>query len=177
MEKEKIKSLEAMHKDLRGNEIGCLEDAMKELGKDYTFPEGEEPWVAGYYGDEPADLKILRIIGCEFMEFDVETNAGNKGRVDVSDIMTGQFSTIIERLPVFKKTAEDEKQVYALIISASYGFDQLNAMTDEQKYDLATELATIGYDEGDVITLPEFQERLNKGEVDTDNFYVFFVTR
>ena len=58
--------------------------------------------------------------------------------------------------------------------SDNYNLDELNAMTDNERFELAQVACNFGYDETDVLSLPEFQNRFNAGQISEINMYIFF---
>lgn len=58
--------------------------------------------------------------------------------------------------------------------SDNYNLDELNAMTDNERFELAQVACNFGYDEADVITLQEFQNMFNTDQISEINLYIFF---
>ena len=56
--------------------------------------------------------------------------------------------------------------------SDNYNLDELNAMTDNERFELAQVACNFGYDEADILTLSDFQRLFNDGTI--SNTYIFF---
>ena len=58
--------------------------------------------------------------------------------------------------------------------SDQYNLDELSAMTDKERYELASVAKSFGYDETDVLTLAEFQKLFNDGFICELSMHIFF---
>jgi len=70
-----------------------------------------------------------------------------------------------------------EKKTYALTFSVdSYEREELDKMSQQELYDLASVASTVGYDEADVMTLDVFSYKVNEEQISLDNCWLYFVT-
>ena len=58
--------------------------------------------------------------------------------------------------------------------SDNYNLDELNAMTEKERFELANTAKCFGYDETEVLSLPEFQRLYNNDIINTIDSYIFF---
>lgn len=58
--------------------------------------------------------------------------------------------------------------------SDNYNLDELNAMTDNERFELAKAACNFGCDEAEIITLQEFQNMFNTDKISEINLYIFF---
>ena len=56
--------------------------------------------------------------------------------------------------------------------SDNYNLEELNAMTDKERFELAQVACNFGYDEADILTLSDFQKLFNDGTI--SNTYIYF---
>ena len=56
--------------------------------------------------------------------------------------------------------------------SDNYNLEELNAMTETERFELAQVACNFGYDEADILTLSDFQKLFNNGTI--SNTYIFF---
>ena len=57
----------------------------------------------------------------------------------------------------------------------TYKRDELSKLSDKEKYDLASVVSTVGYDEAQVLELGELSELINDDSIDFVNSWVYFV--
>ena len=56
--------------------------------------------------------------------------------------------------------------------SDNYNLEELNAMTETERFELAQVACNFGYDEADILTLSDFQKLFNDGTI--SNTYIYF---
>ena len=56
--------------------------------------------------------------------------------------------------------------------SDNYNLEELNTMTEAERFELAHVASNFGYDEADILTLSDFQKLFNNGTI--SNTYIFF---
>ena len=69
----------------------------------------------------------------------------------------------------------DINNIKVLIFGSDwYNLEELQKMTDFERYDLASTAKSTGSDDTEVLTLAEFQKLFNDGVIFTVNSYIFF---
>ena len=68
-------------------------------------------------------------------------------------------------------------KTFALLFSIdAYEREELEKMTAQELYDLASVAGAVGYDEASVMTLEEFSTMANNDEISLDNAWLYFVS-
>lgn len=68
-------------------------------------------------------------------------------------------------------------KTYALLFSTDeYTREELDKMSNEDKYSLANIASNFGYDEADVLTLDEFSQKVNDDRISLEHSWLYFVT-
>lgn len=70
--------------------------------------------------------------------------------------------------------ANNDNILVLVFSSDNYNKEELNAMAENERYQLADVAKNFGYDEADILTLPEFQRLFNSGDICADSCYIYF---
>ena len=68
-------------------------------------------------------------------------------------------------------------KTFALMFSVyAYQRDELEKMTEQELYHLASVASNVGYDEASILTLDELSYKVNEDKISLDNVWLYFVS-